>query len=60
MPMKRSSESSARGDMFLIHSFAKSLQNSPEINSDFNGQTTFHQEDDSGIKSGKSVIIYLT
>ncbi|XP_032440558.1 DNA-binding protein RFX6 [Xiphophorus hellerii] len=54
MPMKRSSESSARGNMFLIHSFAKTLQNSPEINSDFNGQTTFHQEDDSGIKSEDS------
>lgn len=54
MPMKRSSESSGRDDVFLIHSLTKTLCNSPEeIHTDFNGQTHFHQEDDSGLKSGK-------
>ncbi|XP_075315514.1 DNA-binding protein RFX6 [Odontesthes bonariensis] len=52
MPMKRSSESSARDDVFLIQSFSKTLCSSSEkTHSDFNGQTPFHQEDDSGIKS---------
>ncbi|XP_038128730.1 DNA-binding protein RFX6 [Cyprinodon tularosa] len=52
MPMKRSSESSTRSEMFLIHSFTKTLRSSSEeTHSDFNGQTPFHQEDDSGIKS---------
>ncbi|XP_031178447.1 DNA-binding protein RFX6 [Sander lucioperca] len=52
MPMKRSSESSARHEVFLIHSLTKTLCSSPEeTHTDFNGQTHFHQEDDSGIKS---------
>ncbi|XP_029318659.1 LOW QUALITY PROTEIN: DNA-binding protein RFX6 [Cottoperca gobio] len=52
MPMKRSSESSARDGVFLIHSLTKTLCSSPEdTRTDFNGQTLFHQEDDSGIKS---------
>ncbi|XP_054474931.1 DNA-binding protein RFX6 [Anoplopoma fimbria] len=52
MPMKRSSESSARDGVFLIHSLTKTLCSSPEeIRTDFNGRTHFHQEDDSGIKS---------
>ncbi|XP_067427672.1 DNA-binding protein RFX6-like [Thunnus thynnus] len=52
MPMKRSSESSARDGVFLIHSLTKTLCSSPEeTRTDFNGQTHFHQEDDSGIKS---------
>ncbi|XP_076613224.1 DNA-binding protein RFX6 [Chaetodon auriga] len=50
MPMKRSSESSARDGVFLIHSLTKTLCSSPE-DTDFNKQTHFHQEDDSGIKS---------
>ncbi|KAG8011508.1 DNA-binding protein RFX6 [Nibea albiflora] len=48
--MKRSSESSARDGVFLIHSLTKTLCSSPE-ETDFNKQTHFHQEDDSGIKS---------
>lgn len=53
MPMKRSSESSGRDGVFLIHSLTKTLCSSPEeIHTDFNGQTHFHQEDDSGVKSG--------
>ncbi|KAF7651902.1 hypothetical protein LDENG_00103810 [Lucifuga dentata] len=52
MPMKRSSESSARDGVFLIHSLTKTLCSSPEqTHTDLNGQTHFHQEDDSGIKS---------
>ncbi|KAA8582859.1 hypothetical protein FQN60_015405, partial [Etheostoma spectabile] len=52
MPMKRSSETSARHEVFLIHSLTKTLCSSPEeTHTDFNGQTHFHQEDDSGIKS---------
>lgn len=52
MPMKRNSESSTRE--FLIHSLTKTLCSSPEeTHTDFNGRTHFHQEDDSGIKSGK-------
>ncbi|XP_019121278.1 DNA-binding protein RFX6 isoform X1 [Larimichthys crocea] len=50
MPMKRSSESSARDGVFLIHSLTKTLCSSPE-ETDFDKQTHFHQEDDSGIKS---------
>ncbi|XP_051265713.1 DNA-binding protein RFX6 [Dicentrarchus labrax] len=50
MPMKRSSESSTRDGVFLIHSLTKTLCSSPE-ETDFNKQTHFHQEDDSGIKS---------
>nr|XP_046228419.1 DNA-binding protein RFX6 [Scatophagus argus] len=50
MPMKRSSESSARDGVFLIHSLTKTLCSSPE-ETDFNKQTYLHQEDDSGIKS---------
>lgn len=58
MPMKRSSESSGRDGVFLIHSLTKTLCSSPEeIHTDFNGQTHFHQEDDSGLKSGKRGII---
>ena len=53
MPMKRSSESSARDEVFLIHSLNKTLCSSPEkALKDFNGQTELQQEDDSGIKSG--------
>ncbi|KAI3364469.1 hypothetical protein L3Q82_011260 [Scortum barcoo] len=56
MPMKRSSESSARDGVFLIHSLTKTLCSSPEeTRADFNKQTHFHQEDDSGIKSGPSI-----
>ncbi|XP_041661770.1 DNA-binding protein RFX6 [Cheilinus undulatus] len=53
MPMKRScSESSTRDGVFLIHSLTKSLCSSPEkTRTNFNKQTHFHQEDDSGIKS---------
>ncbi|XP_049914302.1 DNA-binding protein RFX6 [Epinephelus moara] len=52
MPMKRSSESSARDGVFLIHSLTKTLCSSPEETvTDFKGQTHFRQEDDSGIKS---------
>nr|XP_043904644.1 DNA-binding protein RFX6 [Solea senegalensis] len=52
MPMKRSSDSSARDGVFLIHSLTKSLCSSPEgKHADFNGQTHIPQEDDSGIKS---------
>lgn len=59
MPMKRSSESSARDGVFLIHSLTKTLCSSPEeTRTDFNKQTHFHQEDDSGIKSGKFSIKY--
>ncbi|KAE8286564.1 DNA-binding protein RFX6 Regulatory factor X 6 [Larimichthys crocea] len=50
MPMKRSSESSAGDGVFLIHSLTKTLCSSPE-ETDFDKQTHFHQEDDSGIKS---------
>ncbi|XP_035534912.1 DNA-binding protein RFX6 [Morone saxatilis] len=50
MPMKRSSESSTRDGVFLIHSLTKTLCSSPG-ETDFNKQTHFHQEDDSGIKS---------
>lgn len=58
MPMKRSSEGSARDGVFLIHSLTKTLCSSPEeTHTDFNGQTHFHQEDDSGIKSGNGTII---
>ncbi|KAM9840651.1 DNA-binding protein RFX6 [Aulostomus maculatus] len=50
MPMKRSS--STGDSVFLIHSLTKTLCSSPEeINTEFNGQTQFHQEEDSGIKS---------
>lgn len=53
MPMKRSSESSDRDGVFLIHSLTKTLCSSPEeTHTDFRGQTLFHQEEDSGIKSG--------
>ncbi|XP_035801987.2 DNA-binding protein RFX6 [Amphiprion ocellaris] len=52
MPMKRSSSSSVRDGVFLIHSFTKTVCSSPEeTHTDFNGQTHVHQEDDSGIKS---------
>ncbi|XP_049446749.1 DNA-binding protein RFX6 [Epinephelus fuscoguttatus] len=52
MPMKRSSENSARDGVFLIHSLTKTLCSSPEETcTDFKGQTHFRQEDDSGIKS---------
>uniref|UniRef100_UPI0037E7E2F5 DNA-binding protein RFX6 n=1 Tax=Semicossyphus pulcher TaxID=241346 RepID=UPI0037E7E2F5 len=53
MPMKRScSESSARDGVFLIHSLTKTLCSSPgDTHRDFNKQTHFHQEEDSGIKS---------
>ncbi|XP_028253550.1 DNA-binding protein RFX6 [Parambassis ranga] len=52
MPMKRSSDSSARDGVFLLHSFTKTLCSSPEeTHTDFNGRTHCHQEDDSGIKS---------
>ncbi|KAL3052173.1 hypothetical protein OYC64_004849 [Pagothenia borchgrevinki] len=52
MPMKRSSESSDRDGVFLIHSLTKTLCSSPEeTHTDFHGQTLFHQEEDSGIKS---------
>lgn len=58
MPMKRSSESSARDGVFLIHSLTKTLCSSPEETcTDFNKQTHFHQEDDSGIKSGNGTTI---
>ncbi|KAM3603469.1 uncharacterized protein V6R79_022981 [Siganus canaliculatus] len=50
MPMKRSSEASARDGVLLIHSLTKTLCRSPE-EADFNKQTHLHQEDDSGIKS---------
>ncbi|XP_019964727.2 DNA-binding protein RFX6 [Paralichthys olivaceus] len=52
MPMKRSSESSGRDGAFLIHSLTKTLCSSPDgKHTDFDGQTLFPQEDDSGIKS---------
>nr|XP_040015815.1 DNA-binding protein RFX6 [Gasterosteus aculeatus aculeatus] len=52
MPMKRSSESSARDGVFLIHSLTRTLCSSPEeTRTDFMGRTHFHQEEDSGIKS---------
>ncbi|XP_035474180.2 DNA-binding protein RFX6 isoform X1 [Scophthalmus maximus] len=52
MPMKRSSESSGRDGVFLIHSLTKTFCSSPEgKHTDFDGQTLFPQEDDSGIKS---------
>lgn len=55
MPMKRSIESSGGDGVFLIHSLTKTLCSSPEeIHTDFNGQTHFHQEDDSGVKSGNA------
>ncbi|KAL6096166.1 rfx6 [Pungitius sinensis] len=50
MPMKRSSESSARDGVFLIHSLTKTLCSSPEETL-YMGRTHFHQEEDSGIKS---------
>lgn len=51
MPMKRSSGGHG---VYLIHSLTKTLCSSPEeIHTDFNGQTHFHQEDDSVLKSGK-------
>ncbi|KAM8725476.1 DNA-binding protein RFX6 [Acanthopagrus schlegelii] len=50
MPMKRSCDSSAGDGVLLIHSLTKTLCSSPE-ETDFNKQTDFHQEDDSGIKS---------
>ncbi|XP_040920611.1 DNA-binding protein RFX6 [Toxotes jaculatrix] len=54
MPMKRSNESSGRDGVFLIHSLTKNLCSSPEETlTDFNGQTHFPQEDDSGIKSAE-------
>lgn len=56
--MKRSSESSARDGVFLIHSLTKTLCSSPEeTRTDFNKQIHFHQEDDSGIKSGNEANI---
>lgn len=51
MPLKRSSESSAQDELFLIHSLTKSLCSSPE-ETDLKKQSLLHQEDDSGIKSG--------
>ncbi|XP_029133760.2 DNA-binding protein RFX6 [Labrus bergylta] len=53
MPMKRScSENPARDGVFLIHSLTKTLCSSPEeTHANFNKQTHFHLEDDSGIKS---------
>lgn len=57
MPMKRSSESSARDGVFLIHSLTKTLCSSPE-ESDL--KKHFHQEDDSGIKSGNEAAIQLS
>ncbi|XP_060947891.1 DNA-binding protein RFX6 [Limanda limanda] len=52
MPMKRSSESSGRDEAFLIHSLTETLCSSPDAkHTEFNGQTLFPQEDDSGIKS---------
>ncbi|XP_026174728.1 DNA-binding protein RFX6 [Mastacembelus armatus] len=52
MPMKRSNEGSGRDGVFFIHSLTKTLCGSPqEIHTDFNGQTQFHQEDDSAVKS---------
>lgn len=57
--MKRSSESSARDGVFLIRSLTKTLCSSPEETcTDFNGRTHFHQEDDSGIKSGNETHIF--
>lgn len=56
MPMKRSCESSAGDGVLLIHSLTKTLCSSPE-ETDFNTQTHFHQEDDSGIKSGNKETI---
>ncbi|XP_068198787.1 DNA-binding protein RFX6 [Antennarius striatus] len=50
MSMKRSSDSSARKGVFLIHSLTKTLCSSPE-ETNFNKKTHFQQEDDSGIKS---------
>lgn len=49
--MKRSSESAARDGVFLIQSLTKTLCSLPE-ESDLKKQASFHQEDDSGIKSG--------
>ncbi|XP_067338653.1 DNA-binding protein RFX6 [Channa argus] len=52
MPMKRSSESSGRDRVFLIHSLTKTVYSSPEeIHTGFNGQTCLPQDDDSGVKS---------
>ncbi|XP_050927702.1 DNA-binding protein RFX6 [Lates calcarifer] len=52
--MKRSSDSSGRDGVFLIHSLTKTLCSSPEeTHADFNGQTHIPQEDDSGIKSAE-------
>lgn len=56
MPMKRSSESSASDGVFLIHSLTKTLCSSPE-ETDLKKRTHFHQEDDSGIKSGTEAAI---
>ncbi|XP_011610172.2 DNA-binding protein RFX6 [Takifugu rubripes] len=46
MPQKRSSETSAQDEVFLIHSLSKSLCGSPEETG-----LKKHQEEDSGIKS---------
>lgn len=55
MPMKRSSESLTGDRGFLIQSLTKTLCSSPEeAHTDCKGQTHFHQEDDTGIKSGRS------
>lgn len=51
MPMKRTSDSSARDGLFLLQPLTKTLCSSPE-ETDFIEQTHSHQEDDSGIKSG--------
>lgn len=59
MPMKRSSESAARDGVFLIHSLTKTLCSSPE-ESDLKKQAPFHQEDDSGIKSGNEAGVQLS
>lgn len=51
MPLKRSSETHAQDEVFLIHSLTKSLCSSPE-DTDLKKQSLLQQEDDSGIKSG--------
>lgn len=51
MPIKRSSDSSGRNGVFLIHSLPKTC-GSPE-EADLKTQTLFEQEDDCGIKSGE-------
>ncbi|CAG00146.1 unnamed protein product, partial [Tetraodon nigroviridis] len=50
MPLKRSSETSAQDELFLIHSLTKSLCSSPE-EAHLEKRSLLHQEDDSGIKS---------